>query len=125
MQTTNFIRQLALVAACISLVTLPAGCTTNKTDWNARVGTYTYDQVVVEMGPPTKQAKLTDGTLVAEWETQRGYAQTSYVGGGYYGRSGYYGGYAPMPVTTMSPTYFLRLTFAPDGKLQSWKRVAL
>jgi len=125
MQTSLFTRQLILVAACFSLVVFLAGCTTHKKDWNARVGNFTFDQAVVEMGPPTKQAKLTDGTLVAEWETQRGYAQTSYVGGGYYGRRGYYGGYAPMPVTTVSPTYFLRLTFAPDGKLQSWKRVAL
>jgi len=125
MHTLLFTRLPILVAACFSLVVFLAGCTTHKKDWNARVGNFTFDQAVVEMGPPTKQAKLIDGTLVAEWETQRGYAQTSYVGGGYYGRRGYYGGYAPMPVTTVSPTYFLRLTFAPDGKLQSWKRVAL
>jgi osmotically-inducible protein OsmY len=125
MQTALLIKRLALVTAWFSLITFLTGCATQKVDWNARVGTYTYYQAVVDMGPPTKQAKLEDGTLVAEWETQRGYAQTSYVGGGYYGRYGYHGGYAPMPVTTVSPTYFIRLTFAPDGKLQSWKRVAL
>lgn len=112
----------------ILLLALPllfAGCTTNKVDWNSQVGVLTFDQAVIQLGPPDKHAKLTDGTVVAEWETQRGYTQTTYMGG-YYGPRGYYGGYyGPMPVTTYHPTYFLRLTFGPDGKLMAWKRVAL
>ena len=119
------LRNITFFLGLVILASLGTGCATKKVDWQARVGTYTFDQCVIELGPPNKQAKLTDGTLVAEWETQRGYSQTTYVGGGYYGRRGYYGGYAPMPVTSSSPSYFLRLTFGTDGKLQSWKRVAL
>src|SRR2546421_12998193 len=36
---------------------LMAGCaSTPKVDWNSRVGIFTYDQVVAEMGPPDKSS---------------------------------------------------------------------
>ncbi len=56
------------------------GCATNRIDWASRVGTYNYDQALLEFGPPEKQAKLQNGTLVAEWLTRRGqsYAYTPY-----------------------------------------------
>jgi len=105
----------------VALVAL-IGCATNKIDWNARMGTYTYDDAVVELGPPDKQEKLTDGTIVAEWLTQRG--RTAYVGGGgYYGYPGTRGYYGPSYIQG-APDYFIRLTFAPDGKLASWKKFA-
>lgn len=99
------------------------GCATNKVDWNARVGTYTYEDAVIELGPPDKQEKLTDGTMVAEWLTQRG--RTAYVGGAgyYYGGPGWRGYYGPSYIQG-APDYFVRLMFAPDGKLASWKRFA-
>ena len=53
--------------ACVVLVLWLTGCASMRADWGARVGHYTYDQAVTDMGPPDKQAKLTDGTLVAEW----------------------------------------------------------
>lgn len=75
MKTLPLFRILALALALVALT----GCATRqKIDWSARVGNYTFDQAVLDFGPPTKQAKLTDGTLVAEWQTQRGYAQTYY-----------------------------------------------
>lgn len=52
------------------------GCATQKINWAGRVGAYTFDQAVVELGPPDKQAKLTDGSVVAEWLTRRGNRQT-------------------------------------------------
>lgn len=95
-----------------------AGCAT-KVDWASRVGTYTYDQAVTELGPPDKQAKLDDGTIVADWITYRSRTQNIAVIGG--NPAGYYGG--PVTATTMNaPDYYLRLTFAPDGRLQSWKK---
>jgi hypothetical protein len=109
----------------LGLVALVAllGCATNKIDWNARVGTYTYEDAVIELGPPDKQEKLSDGTMVAEWLTQRG--RTAYVSGagyyyGYPGGSGYYG---PSYIQG-APDYFVRLIFDPAGKLVSWKRFA-
>jgi hypothetical protein len=107
---------IALTLASLFMV----GCASQRINWNSRVGSYTFDQAVTEIGPPDKQAKTTDGTLVAEWLTHRGYAQT-YNTGWYNSPS--YGYYAPPTyVNTYSPDYFLRLTFGPDGKLQSWKK---
>jgi len=104
------------------LLLLWAGCATYKVDWNSRIGNYTYDQAIMELGPPDKSAKLTDGTTVAEWMTRRGYTGgTSEIlyghGYPYYYRPWYH--YYEPP----SPDYFIRLTFAPDGKLQAYKRV--
>jgi hypothetical protein len=100
-----------------------AGCATGpKIDWNARIGNYTYDQAVIDMGPPDKVATLTDGTKVAEWMTSRGYTGFVTTFGPefyqpFYGSSTYF--YSQPP----SPDRFLRLTFGPDGRLVSWKRV--
>lgn len=105
---------LLLVVAVLS------GCATNKINWAARVGTYTHDQAIVELGPPDKQATLTDGAVVAEWLTRRGRAVVYGGGAGYYGYPGYYGGIYPSYVQA-GPDYFLRLTFGPNGKLTAWK----
>jgi hypothetical protein len=114
--------KLALAAA---LVPLLAGCVTQRIDWAGRVGSYTLDQAVVELGPPDKQARLTDGTVVAEWLTRRGYRYPTYVGG-FYGpcSPSYYGPFYPTYVDSYAPDYFLRLTFGPDGRLKAWKRFA-
>ena|SRR5438045_5516589 len=101
-------------------------CASTKIDWNSRIGNYTYDQAVVELGPPDKYAKLTDGTVVAEWMTRRGYSSGS--AGVVYGYAYPYGGYPyhlypPYLAEPPSPDYFIRLTFGPDGKLQAYKRV--
>jgi len=111
--------KLTLVAA---LAVLFGGCATPKIDWAARIGNYTFDQAVLELGPPEKEAKLTDGTVVADWLTRRGYRYAHPVGG-YYGPYGpwYCGPYYPAYVDSYSPDYFLRLTFSPDGRLKAWK----
>jgi hypothetical protein len=122
MQSTWLPGGLALAAAIL----LGSGCASPKINWDARVGRTSYDDVVVEFGPPDKQATLQNGTVVAEWITRRGGRTT--VVGGYYGWPEVYpyGGYAvPPPVYAdyYTPDFLLRLTFAPDGKLQSWKKV--
>lgn len=101
-------------------VLLLAGCATGKVNWAARVGQFTHDQAIVELGPPDKQARLTDGSVVAEWLIKRG-RSIVYPGGGYYGPPGYYGGVYPGYIQT-GPDYFLRLTFGADGRLTAWKR---
>lgn len=103
------------------LLVLMAGCATSKIDWAARVGTYTFDQAVLDFGPPDKQAKLTDGTVVAEWLTRRGsnhlYASPGYFP--YYPRSGF-----STYVETSAPDSYLRLTFDDAGRLKAWKKLA-
>jgi hypothetical protein len=118
---------LKISGLCVlaGLVLALAGCATPPYKiWNPRIGNYTFDQAVVELGPPDKQARLENGTLVADWLTQRGYT-SAYISPGYggYSRRHYYPAF-PMITETSSPDYFLRLVFGPDGRLQSWKTFA-
>jgi hypothetical protein len=100
------------------------GCSATKVDWASRVGQYTFDQAVVELGPPDKQATLSDGTRVADWLTRRG--GTRRVAVGPYFTPGYscYDPYYPNYVTHNVPDYLLRLTFDSDGQLLEWKKLA-
>jgi spermidine/putrescine transport system substrate-binding protein len=54
-----------LLAAFI--LVLVVGCATTKIDWNSRIGQYTYDEAIAELGVPDRHAQLTDGSIVAEW----------------------------------------------------------
>ncbi|MFO1500936.1 MAG: hypothetical protein U1G07_21530 [Verrucomicrobiota bacterium] len=64
-------RWLAGITLALVLLTTMAGCSsTPKVDWAARVGHYSYDQAVLEMGPPDKTAELTDGSLIAVWSSR-------------------------------------------------------
>ena len=83
-------------------------------DWQSRVGNYTFDQAVMELGPPDKEAQITDGTRVAEWLTYRGRTGGTWITHGRYGWV--------QSLDSPSPDYYLRLNFDPNGKLQSWKK---
>ena len=109
---------LLLLAAVVVLT----GCSsTPKVDWNTRIGNYTYDQAVAEKGPPDKSAKLTDGSTVAEWYIKPSSSMSFGVGTGYYSRGS---SVAVGQSVGSSPSgQYLRLTFAPDGKLTKWERV--
>ena len=107
---------LLLLLGCCGL--LLAGCkSTPKVDWNSRIGYYTYDQAVMELGPPNAVARLTNGNTVADWVT----GQTG--GGGWSVGTGV--GVGPVGVGVgrslgSSPTLrVLRLVFGPDNKLVS------
>jgi hypothetical protein len=109
---------LVLLAALVF-----AGCATGpKIDWAARMGHYTYDQAVLELGPPDKVAKLDNGIIVANWITRQGYGYSVASAPVY----GYYPGgpLAPTYTQAYSPTYYLRLTFGAYGKLTEWKKYA-
>ena len=97
-----------------------AGCkTTPKVDWNSRIGTFTYDEAVAELGPPDKFTTLTDGKIVADWITHTSGSSFSFgFGTGFPGAAVGVG-------QTVGPNYTahgLRLTFGPDTKLISWLR---
>lgn len=118
---------LALLGAWLALAV--TGCASKKIDWAARVGSYSYDDAVRELGPPDKSAKLTDGATVADWLTARGMQTATTFGpaGPFYGRYGYgrygWGGPGYVVMDPPSPDRFLRLTFDPQGKLASWQKV--
>ncbi len=110
------------LAPMLALLLL-AGCATLGIDWKARVGNYTYDQAVGELGPPDKSTALTDGTIVADWLRRR--ARTVSAPEPYLLPSGtYFGPLTPMYSETTVPAQYLRLTFGPDRKLKSWKEIA-
>lgn len=99
------------------------GCTsTPKVDWNSRIGNYTYDQAVTDLGPPDKTAKLSDGTIVADWvKHSHGGGLSFGVGTGFYSGGGTAVG-TGVGTSTGYPDQVLRLTFGPDGKLQQVKK---
>ena len=123
----RFVRYLFQSVFIVLVVGWSGGCVTQpKIDWAPRVGAYTYDQAVIELGPPDKMATLSDESIVAEWLTRRGRYYGSSAGyGAYYGRP--YGWYGPYPSYYAAPNYvdkspdtFVRLVFDPEGVLASF-----
>jgi hypothetical protein len=118
MRTKFWIRPIVLsVLAAFFIV----GCASKpKVDWDSRIGNYTYDQAVVELGPPDREATTSDGKKVVDWVVGRS------GGGGFsFGVGGYSG---PVGVGVSKSTgpgpqdKILRLTFGQDGKLLTWLR---
>lgn len=110
----------AIFAFAIALIF--SGCATNRVDWNGRIGHYTFDQAVIELGPPDKQARLSDGHTVAEWVTRYQSGASVSFGTGIYNPAYPYG----MGVMqTAGPSYYehkLRLTFTLENILSAWSR---
>jgi hypothetical protein len=121
MKPESLWRSVVLLSAVAATLLLLPGCkSTPKVDWNTRIGTYTFDQAVTELGPPDKSAKLSDGKTVAEW-VKHGRGGMSFGVG-----TGYIGGNTGVGVGAGTSTdyggHVLELTFGPDGKLVSWSR---
>ncbi|MHC1763880.1 MAG: hypothetical protein AB9869_06165 [Verrucomicrobiia bacterium] len=97
------------------------GCaSTPKVDWASRVGNYTYDQAILELGPPDKVAELSDGSVVADWisRARSDPALTVGLGTGFYGHNSAFS--LGQSVGTVPSARQLRLTFGPDKRLTSW-----
>ncbi len=104
---------LAITLAALVL----AGCVTQQIDWAAQVGNYTYDQAVLELGPPDKSAKLTDGTVVADWLTH--HAQTVVVPEPYFAPPGcYFGPLTPMRTENLSAGPILAADLRPGRQIE-------
>jgi len=119
----EFARKLFLFALLVAVVGIVSCKSTPPVDWNSRVGNYTYDQAVIELGPPDKKEKLTDGTIVAEWVKRRSGSGFSFGvgGGGFVGPGTAVGGGIGQSVGS-SYDRVLKLIFASDGKLSSWSK---
>jgi hypothetical protein len=104
-----------------ALVMVNPGCaSTPKPDWDQRVGNYTYDDAVRELGPPVGSTRLDDGTTVAEWFLKYGAQMSFGFGASSYGGGGGVG--VGQSVTTPPKGHYLRLTFDSGGKLQRWEK---
>lgn len=107
----------ALLLAIMAI--LLSGCATHRIDWNARVGNYTFDQAVLEFGPPDKQAHLSDGKLVAEWISRYYNSSSVAVGTGFYG---YPGGVGFVQTTPIYSERKMQLIFATNDVLAAWSK---
>jgi hypothetical protein len=106
---------LALAAAFFT------GCATRPPiDWDSRVGHYTYDQALAELGPPDRQARLSDGKAVYKWYVQPQVAPRFNSGMSYYGSNGFGAGQTP---GSGYNSQMLQLTFDTDGKLAAWSKI--
>ena len=116
-------RSLPVTLLLVALMCLAVGCqTTPKINWDGRIGAYTFDQAVTELGPPNEQTTLGDGTRVAQWVTALTSNTTALPVGGWGPGWGYYSP-GPVIVSSSITQYCLRLTFGPNGQLQAWKKV--
>lgn len=97
-----------------------SGCASRpKVDWDARIGTFNYDQAVIELGPPDRLTEISEGRKVADWVTGRSSTPRISFGFGSYGGSGGVGvgtGTGGNPIEKI-----LRLTFDADNNLLSWE----
>ena len=118
---TGFITKFSALAIPALAVVLVTGCATTKPiDWNSRVGAYTFDQAVTELGPPDKQARLSDGKTVAQWITHREGGTSFSVGTGFFGGNTGFG--VGQTVGTGYRDRILTLTFTTNNVLATWSK---
>ncbi len=98
------------------------GCkSTPKVDWQSRVGSFTYDQAVTELGPPDKVATISDGRKIADWVRRSRRSGLSFgVGTGF--STGGVGVGVGQSVGTSSRDQVLRLTFNAENRLVDWSK---
>jgi hypothetical protein len=102
------------------IVVFLTGCKTPPpVDWDSRVGHYTYDQAVSELGQPNRQSRLSDGKAVYKWFVQPPVSPRINTGMSYYGSTGFGAGQTP---GSGYSSQMLQLTFDPDGKLNAWSK---
>jgi len=114
----------------IVLVFLAGSCTSGTKvsvkdiDWGSRIGTYTYEEALAELGEPDVIGQSSEGKI-AEWVLQRSPNFSFGLGFG----SGSFGRHTSTGVgvgTSVSPPpsgEYLHLRFDKDGKLAEWTRV--
>jgi hypothetical protein len=114
----------------IVLALLAGGCasgtkaTIKDIDWGSRIGAYTYEEALAELGEPDVIGQSSEGKI-AEWVLQR----SPNVSFGFGFGSGSFGRHTSTGVgvgTTVSPPpsgEYLHLRFNNDGKLAEWTKV--
>ncbi len=114
----------------ILLLVLAGGCASGpKTsvkdiDWRSRIGTYTYEQALAELGEPNVIGESSEGRT-AEWVLRRSPAVSFGFGLGT-GSSGQHTSTGVGVGTSVSPPpsgEYLRLRFDKDDKLAEWSKV--
>lgn len=93
-------------------------------DWGARIGKYTYQEAVAELGEPQVIAESVEGKI-AEWVLRQSLPLSIGVGfGGVgYGHHSSTGIGVGTSVSTLPSGEYLRLRFDQDEKLVEWTKV--
>ncbi len=107
-------------AAVLGLV--GAGCQAlQQVDWDGRIGQFSYEQAVAELGRPVEETELSGGMRRAEWITNSGISVGRALAGAGYQRW-------TMGVVPLEPTEihrlrdrYLRLTFDRAGRMVAWE----
>jgi hypothetical protein len=118
---------IALFVAGFTLLFL-AGCATRpkvdpNIDWNSRVGNYTYEQAVAELGKPDVVAESSDGKVV-DWILKRSPNMSFGFGVGHSVFGPRVGTGVGVGTSVSPPPHgeYLRLVFDPQNKLKAWSR---
>ena len=111
-----------LLAVLVAGFATPGCKSKPKINWESRLGNYTYDQAVADLGPPDKTATLTDGRKVCDWiESRKGGGGVSFgVGTGF--STGGVGVGVGQSVGSAPRDVVLRLTFNKENVLVDWSR---
>ena len=115
MKATRTIKFTLLAVPFLAAILLVGCATTKPVDWNSRVGNYTYNQAVAELGSPTLQSQTSDGKLSVKW-VQPYTAATLNTGMSYYGSAGFAAG------QNANRSQVLQLTFDANGVLTAWSK---
>ena len=108
----SFIVLLLLVGSCAS----GPKVTVEDSEWGARIGKYTYEEALAELGEPQMIGESSEGKI-AEWVLRQSPAFSMGFG---------FGGAGVGVGTSVSPPpsgEYLRLRFGRDGKLAEWTKV--
>ena len=107
-----------ILALAVAFLT---GCATPPpANWDSRVGHYSYNQAVTELGSPDRQARLGDGKVVSKWFVQPPVSPRLNSGMSYYGNNhGLGAGQTPGGGYN---NQMLQLTFDTNGTLIAWSK---
>lgn len=106
---------LQLAAAAL----LFTGCATNRANWDSRVGIYTYDQAVAQLGKPDQTTKLPDGQTAAEWISRYRVASPTDTDSKFYNTPA---SFQSRPSGSDYSESTLRLTFGTNDVLTGWSK---
>jgi hypothetical protein len=107
----NPARKSSLPVVLFLAIAFFTGCaTTPPVDWNSRVGHYTCAQAIRELGPPNREARLSNGTTEFKWFPQPGAGLNHGYGAG---QNFSPGGFSDR---------YLQLNFDTRGVLTNWSK---
>ena len=108
------------VILALAVVFLTGCATPPPVNWDSRVGHYTYDQALTELGSPDRQSRLSDGKVVSKWFVQPPVGPRFNSGMSYYGSN--HGLGAGQAIGSGLNSQMLQLTFDTNGTLIAWSR---